>query len=283
MKIAFAGSNGMLGNAFQILLKNSIKHNSIFKDRTSLDITNKHAVNNFFEKNQFDVFINCAAYTNPDQAESEPEIVNLVNGEAVGYLAKKCKEKNILFITFSTDYVFDGSQKEGYLEFDKTNPINNIGLSKVIGEKLTQEGNSNYYIIRVQWTYGPHGNNFVKTITTLFNEGKKLKIIDNEFGSPTYTLDIANKTLELIENNDNYMPGIYHMTNSGITNWHNFAEYLLSKYTGEEIKLDTQKSEEMVRIAKRPHFSKLISTKFEALRSWEEAIEDFLTDKEFKI
>ncbi|MEI7603605.1 MAG: dTDP-4-dehydrorhamnose reductase [bacterium] len=272
--IIFTGGNGMLGSAFQIVLENNSDYSTTFLTIDDLELTNSDAVEEYFNNNACDILINCAAYTQVDQAETDEAIAFKVNGDVVGHLSKLCKEKGIVFVNYSTDYVFDGENKDGYSEDAEVDPLNAYGRSKAIGEKLLKENGDKYYNIRTQWLYGPKGKNFVDTIINAFKEGKNLKIVNDQFGSPTYTLDLAKKTLDIIEKNEPY--GFYHVTNTGVCSWHEFTEYFLKIFNNSPVDVAEVSSDEFPRPAKRPHYSALINNKTESMRSWKEAVEEYV-------
>lgn len=276
MKILVTGGNGMLANAFHKILEKRSDIQSIFVSKEELDITDFDAVKNYLEKNKYDAVINCAAYTKVDQAETEPEIANKINGEAVKNLAMLCKKLEVVFVTFSTDYVFDGNNPDGYKETEITNPLNAYGISKGIGEEGIKEIEGKYYLIRTQWLYGHGGKNFVDTIINVFKEGKDLKIVNDQFGSPTYTIDLAQQTLKILDDRKDY--GIYHVTNSGSCSWYDFAKFFLERYSESEVKITPVTSEEFPRPAKRPHYSMLQNSKLTPSRSWEDAVTEYLKD-----
>jgi len=273
-KILITGGNGMLANAFKRIFENNKNYDVTILGRDEIDIADQISVTTKIEELKPDILINCAAYTKVDLAETEQATANDVNGRAVGELAKICNDKNILFVTYSTDYVFDGENKNGYKEIDLTAPLNAYGVSKEIGEKLVQQNCKNYLLLRTQWLYGKGGKNFVDTIIRAYDEGRDLKIVNDQFGSPTLTNDLAAKTLALIE--ENVASGIYHITNSETCSWHEFAEYFLTLHAGKEVKITPVTSEEFPRPAKRPHYSTLINTKTTSLRSWKEAVKEYV-------
>ena len=221
--ILITGSQGQLGNEFHKISASFPQYQFIFSDRKSLDITDEKAVNNFFSNNKITVCVNCAAYTAVDKAEQEKELAEKVNATAVGYLAKSCKQQKVQFIHISTDYVFDGKATTPYLPTDQTNPVNFYGSAKLAGEKTATALNDNTIIIRTAWVYSSFGNNFVKTMMRLMKERKNIGVVNDQQGSPTYAGDLAKAIMNIITQN-NFTPGIYHYTNTGIITWYDFAK-----------------------------------------------------------
>ncbi|MEA2098261.1 MAG: dTDP-4-dehydrorhamnose reductase [Patescibacteria group bacterium] len=273
MKILILGYKGMLGNE---LVKVFTEGNElILWDRGQIDISDRTDVMEKIGGLKPDVVINAAAYTAVDKAESEKDLVYKVNGCAVGFLSTICKEVNALLIHFSTDYVFDGENHLGYKEDHSYNPINLYGKSKVLGEKMILDIKPRYYIIRTSWLFGKYGKNFVETMLRLAGEGKDLKIINDQFGSPTYAKDLAEKVKELIGSEKPY--GIYHITNSESCNWHEFALKIF-ELSGLKPNVKPVTSDEFPTPAKRPTYSMLVNTKLPPMRSWEEALKAYLIE-----
>ncbi len=270
MKILILGANGMLGHA----LINELANEDIFvADLPEIDITKTDDLKLKIKECKPEVIINSAAYTDVDGCESDNEKCDLINGKAVGDLAKICHQLDIILVHYSTDYIFDGNNETGYKEEDKPSPINSYGKSKLLGEELLQKNNQKYYLIRTAWLFGLNGKNFVNSIIDLSKSKKQLKIVDDQFGNPTYTKDLAKATFNLLSNKNKF--GIYHLVNSGSCNRYDLALKI------KEIKLlDSEivpaSSAEFKRPAARPKFSKLINTKLPSLRPWQEAVEEYL-------
>lgn len=242
-------------------------------DRKEIDITDQQQINSKIRDLSPDIIINSAAYTQVDKAEDEKDLAREVNGEAVGYLAEVAKEMSAVLIHYSTDYVFDGMNKEGYLEDDKPNPIGAYGSSKLLGEKKLLGSAEMFYLIRVSWLYGKKGKNFVRTMLDLAKEKDEISVVDDQFGKPTYTKDVALATKELIIKK--YPCGIYHFPNEGETSWYNFAQKIF-KLAKSDIEVKPIKTEEYPIKAVRPKYSTLLNTKFPLLRNWPEAVQDYL-------
>ena len=271
MKILILGYKGMLGQELVDVFEKG--NELVLWDRDQIDISKKKEVIEKVGELKPDIVINAAAYTAVDDAESNKDLAYQVNGYAVGFLATVCKEINALLVHFSTDYVFDGENNLGYKENHSYQPLNMYGKSKALGEKFILDIKPRYYLIRTSWLFGKHGKNFVETMLRLANESKDIKVVNNQFGNPTYAKDLAEKVKELIESRQ--PSGIYHITNSGGCNWYEFA---LKIFELADLKPNIKpvKSEEFLTLAKRPTYSMLINTKLPPMKKWEEALKDYL-------
>ena len=252
------GKNGMLAqdiiNAFN---KNNIEYIATASD---IDITNIDILNNFSKDKNIKTIINCSAYTKVDLAEDEKDICYKVNGEGVKNITEIASKIKADLIHFSTDYVFDGENKKPYTEEDKTNPINIYGKSKLEGENYALSYNKSI-IIRVSWLYGIYGKNFVYTMINLMNSKESIKVVNDQFGSPTYTGDVAEVVLGFIQKN-NFDYGLYHYTNEGNISWYDFANsiYKIGKEYNvitNDCKINPCTTEEYPTKAKRPKYSVL--------------------------
>jgi len=275
MKVLVLGANGQLGKEFVDYLKDKTE---VFAfSHKKLDIIDfETLVNKFYELSP-DVVINCAAYTKVDQAEKEQNLayqVNAIGSKNVSFASFKVNAK---VVYFSTDYVFDGARELPYNEFDKVNPLSVYGKSKLVGEMYTKEHNPNHLILRISWLYGINGSNFVKTIIRLAKEKVELRVVNDQVGAPTYTLDVVKQTWKLIQDDS---IGLYHSSNTGQTTWFEFANRIVDK-----LKLSTKvlpiKTDEFLTLAKRPSFSVFDNymLKLEGksiMRNWEEAFDDFV-------
>ncbi len=271
MKILILGAKGMLGHDLVEVFSN---HEIIGWDIDDLDLTNFSLVGEKITKLKPELIINAAAYTAVDDAETNREIAMEINGEAVGNLAKIAQKLNIPIVHYSTDYVFNGENREGYKEDERQiAPLNVYGESKALGEKLLQENTDKFYLIRISWLYGKNGKNFVETMLKLAKEKDELGIVNDQTGCPTYTKDVALKTKEIIE--DELPFGIYHSTNSGKATWYEFAKKIF-ELAKVNIKVKPIPTKAYPTPAKRPKNSILLNTKLKPLRSWEEALAEYL-------
>ncbi|MBT5500184.1 MAG: dTDP-4-dehydrorhamnose reductase, partial [Thiotrichales bacterium] len=193
MFVLVTGASGQLGKSLNRFVENNIlNHQFVFATREQLDLSNFKNVRRFIEKNQFNIIINCAAYTSVDNAETEKEQANLVNHLSVKNIAEVARDNHIKLIHISTDYVFDGSKLASYDETDNTSPLNVYGKTKLDGENaILSIMELNAIIIRTSWVYSEHGNNFVNTILILSQKKDKLNIVSDQIGSPTNAKDLA--------------------------------------------------------------------------------------------
>lgn len=277
------GKTGMLGRDLQ-----SVFHDRDFValGREELDLSDEKAVMKKFMDVTPDLVINATGYTNVEKAEDgEEEEANKINGYAVGILAKVCREMGATLVHFSTDYVFDGTKKTGYDEEAATKPLNAYGRSKLLGEMLLMDEmemedpnlelpEGKYYLIRTSWLFGRHGINFIEKILARAIDKKPWKVIDDQVGCPTSTMDLAKQVKWLVESNE-YEYGIYHITNSGHGTWYDLAKAVLAK-SGLENLISPCTTEEFPLKAKRPKYSILKNTKLPEMRHWKEAVEDYL-------
>ncbi|MCF7846087.1 MAG: dTDP-4-dehydrorhamnose reductase [Candidatus Peribacteraceae bacterium] len=277
-KILLLGANGQLGKALNKEFSSDFEIKALAKEE--LDITNSAVVEKICAEFQPDLMLNAAAYTAVDQAESERDLAMQINGEAVGKLAEVCKKIGTKLIHFSTDYVFDGENAAGYPEDAEANPVNFYGESKLAGEKAIIASGCNFAIIRTSWLFGD-GQNFVKTMLRLAESHPEIKVVADQTGCPTYTVDLAQTTRKIILNCHSREGGnpkskdIFHVTNSRSTTWADFARKIfeLKKLPTKVISITT---EEYPTPARRPKNSVLLNTKLPALRSWEEALAEFI-------
>ncbi|MBU0641612.1 MAG: dTDP-4-dehydrorhamnose reductase [Planctomycetes bacterium] len=271
-----------------------------FTDRTSLDISNPHAIIEFIEKNNINIIINCAAYTAVDKAESDAEMADKINHLAVKNLAQISKEKNIKLIHVSTDYVFDGKNYKPYNEDDVTNPNGVYGQTKLDGEKAMIEINpANSIIIRTSWVYSSFGANFVKTMLRLGKEKEQLGVIFDQVGTPTYARDLAKAILSIVEQIDcraslavtavSSLRGtkqstnieIYNYSNEGVLSWYDFAKEIM-RMAKLNCQINPIETKEYPTPATRPHYSLLNKSKIKkefniTIPYWKDSLDECLT------
>lgn len=233
------GANGQLARAFK-----QLRPDAQFLDRSMADLAFPNMLSDALAQYNPSVLINAAAYTQVDKAESEEERATKINGESVAVMAEFCAHRKIPLVTFSTDYVFDGSGQKPWTELDSPAPLNAYGRSKLAGEKALELSACNYLLFRTSWVYDAEGKNFVNTILRLSCEREELRIVDDQIGAPTYAPHLAKATLNALENaaNETFFPtGIYHLCNSGLTTWHGFATAIVeqAKRMGFPIKVHT--------------------------------------------
>jgi dTDP-4-dehydrorhamnose reductase len=251
-------------------------------DIEDFDICNNERVISEVLRTQPDVVINCAAYTNVDACETDHERAFAVNADGARNIASACKASGALLYHISTDFVFDGNKRTPYNETDTVNPISVYGKSKLAGEQWVQKILSRYIVIRTSWLVGRYGNNFVKTIIKLSEQQEILKIVNDQTGSPTFTVDLAEAIQRLLE-----MPalaGIYHICNTGQCTWYDFAGLAL-KYHGSTKKIHPITTQQLGRPAPRPSFSVMDCSKFVnatgmALKNWKNALKAYMGNEE---
>lgn len=275
-KILVTGANGQLGSEIKELAASYPQFDFNFTDYQELSIIDEEAINNFFDTYQPDYCINCAAYTAVDKAEdpAERELVDNLNANAVGYLAKACEEHGTKFIHISTDYVFDGNGKEPYKPDDATAPVSVYGITKLEGEKQALE-NTDAIIIRTAWVYSSFGKNFVKTMMNLMNTKPALNVVADQYGTPTYAADLASAILQIIASGK-WEAGIYHYTNEGVINWHEFAT-AIKENMGAACEVNPIPTSGYPTPAKRPAYSVLDKSKIKevygiAIPDWRESL-----------
>lgn len=276
MKVLVTGANGQLGyDVIKELQKQKIE--CYGATRQDFDIINFEATEKFIVDYNPEAIIHCAAYTAVDKAEDEQGLCYLVNASATENIAEICKKINAKMIYISTDYVFDGTKKGFYEVDDKPNPINVYGKTKLLGEQAVQKILEKYFVVRISWVFGGHGNNFVKTMLKLGKEHKELNVVADQFGSPTYTADLAPLLVKMIQT-EKY--GIYQATNEGICNWAEFAKEIF-RIAEMNVKVNNITSSEYQTKAKRPLNSKMSKEKIKinfiyCLQNWNDALQNFI-------
>lgn len=275
MKILLLGKTGLLGQALFSALNG--KHDVISPSREECDVTKIEQLGKIVLDAKPDAIINATGYTDVDGAESHKTEAYALNSDAVKNLAEIAKAKGVPLMNFSTDYVFDGMKKDGYAEADSPSPISVYGTSKAAGEKYITEHLEKYYLVRTAWLYGPGAMNFVDKMLELAKTRKTLEVVNDQTGNPTYTLDLAEACVELLEGKPY---GIYHIVNSGQCTWFEFACEIFNQL-GVPQEIIPINSEKLKRPAKRPKYSILKNTRFKALRHWKDALKSYLSNKTF--
>jgi len=275
LKVLIAGSSGQLGKAVvEVFFKDGIDVCPVPHSR--VDITDRNMVDGIIKAYLPDVVINCSALTDVDLCEREIDRAFKVNAIGAKNLALASRKYDTHLIHISTDYVFDGKKDSPYIEFDRPNPINIYGKSKLEGENFVKTFLQRFTIIRTSWLYGD-GNNFVKKIIERARQEKVVKVVDDQFGSPTYTYDLAEALLPIAKSE---VYGLYHFANTGVVSRFQEANFII-----ERLKLDTEvipvKSEDYITLAERPRYTPLKNYLLELEgvfygRDWESAMEEFL-------
>lgn len=228
-KILLTGINGQVGNALYPKL-GSLGEVIAF-DRKQLDLADADAIRSLVQSIKPDLIINPAAYTAVDKAESEPDLAYAINATAPGILAQEAAKLGALLVHYSTDYVFDGSKASPYVETDIPNPLGVYGATKLAGEQAILAAGGSHLIFRTSWVYGAYGKNFLRTIIRLATERDHLKIVVDQFGSPTSSESISDATISALKNWDESKNGLYHLVNTGETSWHGFAREIVTRYS----------------------------------------------------
>lgn len=256
IRVLVTGASGQLGKSIQNIASEYIDLEFVFKNSKDMDITNAHEVANIFVDRRYNYCINCAAYTNVENAERQREKAFAVNAEGVRNIAKGCLKNDVTLIHISTDYVFDGEREAPYTTEDKPNPINVYGASKLKGEAYVQDLLNNYFIIRTSWLYSDYGKNFYKTILQMAKMNKVLEITDEQTGCPTNANNLSRYIIKLIESESSYY-GLYHFTDGEAMTWYGFAKRILGENNLEN-KVQLMKAENYSTFAKRPKNSVLL-------------------------
>ena len=276
MKVLVTGVKGQLGyDVVNELKKRNIE--AVGVDIDEMDITDAASVDKVIKEASPDAVIHCAAYTAVDAAEDNVDICRKVNKDGTQNIANVCKELDIKMIYISTDYVFDGEGTRPWEPDDKPDPLNVYGLTKYEGEVAVTSTLSKYFIVRIAWVFGVNGKNFIKTMLNLAKTHDSLTVVNDQFGSPTYTYDLARLLVDMVLT-DKY--GIYHATNEGIITWYDFACEIF-KTAGLDIKVSPVPASEYPAKAKRPSNSrmskqKLVDNGFELLPTWQDALSRYI-------
>jgi len=278
-KIIVTGCNGQLGRAVNLEYADSAEYELVNTDVGELDITKVDDVMKFVRDIKPYAIINCAAYTAVDAAQENASLCQRVNRDGTKNIAMACLKYGKKMLYISTDYVFDGEGEKPWGPEDHTNPVNVYGRTKYEGELAVRETLEAYFIVRVSWVFGLHGKNFVKTMLRLSGERECLHVVDDQFGSPTYTRDLAVLLAAMVQT-DKY--GVYHATNEGICSWYEFACEIF-RQAERTVQVEAVPSDAFPVKAKRPHNSRMEKGKltregFFRLPRWEDALSRYLRE-----
>lgn len=274
------GSNGQLGTDMMRLAATRVK-NCTGVDFPQIDITKRESVSSVISSCKPDFIINCAAFTAVDDCETKGDIAQKVNGDGPGILAQEADKSNAKLIHISTDYVFDGNGTKPYIESDPTCPNTIYGKTKLDGELQIAKNTDRYQIYRIAWLYGLFGNNFVRAIRNkaekLQGSGEVVKVVNDQSGTPTWTVDVCNQILSSMELDLN---GIFHCTSEGFCTWFDFAKTIVESY-GINTPVVPCTTEEFPRLAPRPKYSVLENARLKAancniMPHWTESFKSFL-------
>ncbi|QQS39921.1 MAG: dTDP-4-dehydrorhamnose reductase [Acidobacteriota bacterium] len=277
MKILVTGAEGMVARAVARVCAGLGDEVAALAKR-ELDITDRDAVSRVMIEGGFDTVINCAAYTDVDGAESNPDLCFAVNAEGVENLAKACRDADSVFVTISTDYVFDGSKEGFYDESDEPAPQSVYAAAKLEGEKLAAASYARSIIVRSGWIFGPGGTNFLSVMPDLLSDRKKITAIEDSFGTPTYAVDLAGRLRELAVSGSE---GVFHVVNSGEgTSYLGFAKEICSAGGFDDALVAPVSSADLERAAPRPSNSQLGTIRggiLGPLPDWRDAVKRYLT------
>lgn len=264
------GANGQLGTE----LSKVLPKDTIYTDERELDITNKDAVFTFVDKYKPSAIVNCAAYTNVDAAEDNPNLAKIINVDGPRNLA----QTKLNLVHISTDYVFDGMGHQPYKPWDTPNPLSVYGKTKLDGERTTIRNGKNVVIIRTAWLYSPYGNNFVKTMRRLGAGREYVNVVYDQVGTPTYAADLATAIVQILPQINKDTHGIYHFTNAGVCSWYDFARKVM-EFSGLGCRVNPIHTFQYPTRARRPAYSvldkdKIMRTFNIEIRHWEDALKE---------
>jgi dTDP-4-dehydrorhamnose reductase len=274
------GAGGQLGQCFQAVSTQFPQHQLICTTREEADLNRPETLEKIYAATPFEGILNCAAYTQVDKAETEKDKATAINEEGVANLIDFALPRQLKIIHFSTDFVFDGHQKSPYKETDSPHPLNSYGQSKVKGEQLLIQAKLPSVIIRTSWLFSPYGSNFVKSILFKAKRGEELKVVSDQYGTPTAGLDLAQAVLRILDHPALFEAPIYHIAQGPPTSWYGFAQQIVA-LSGSKAALRPILSEDYPTAARRPHYAALDTQRIQknvslSLRNWEDALADCL-------
>jgi dTDP-4-dehydrorhamnose reductase len=275
-RVLITGGRGLLGK--EIVDAFHDRFELRVTDREECDVTKFPECIREIERFRPEAAIHCAAYTAVDRAEAEQELAHAVNATGTGNMARACRERGILLVTFGTDYVFDGEASRPYREEDPVRPLSAYGKSKLAAEEALRESGADHLLVRTQWLYGPGGRNFVLTILEKARRCETLRVVSDQAGCPTFSRDLAKAVLKLI---DVGARGTVHFSNEGETTWYGLAKYVLERSGLAEVPLLPAATRDLPYPARRPAYSVLSKEKYRRItgdspRRWEAAVVEFL-------
>lgn len=281
-KVLVLGKNGQLGRALQRRVN---APGWKFLDRENLNLAETQTILGKLDREEFDILINAAAYTAVDMAEEEPELAFKINAEAMAPIAESCREKQVLLIHISTDYVFGNVDPTPIAENHQTNPVGVYGSTKLRGEETIRSIHNAHYIVRTSWLYGPEGHNFLNTMLRLSENKEELKVVSDQVGCPTFVDDLADTLIELINRETRTRGGLYgtyHYSNEGEASWCDFAAAIF-ELAGQEVKLIPIDTAAYPTKAERPAYSVLDKTKIKdtfgiEIPHWREGLKKCLAE-----
>ncbi len=284
MRFLVFGKNGQVGSRLTRLLGTDSK--LIACGRGDADLSDASGLRALIDSVRPDVIVNAAAYTAVDQAEQEPQLAAAVNAEAPRVIAEQAKKLDALFVHFSTDYVFDGTASDPYLETDPTNPINVYGATKQAGEAAVVQTGGRYLVLRTSWVFSSSGRNFLNTVRRLVQERPSLSIVNDQIGSPSLADDLAAATIKIVNtvtNSNEDLYGTYHLTGAGNTSWYDFARAIVAGLGSHHVSVTPIGTADYPTPARRPRYSVLNTDKIRQqlgviMPSWRDAVARCLND-----
>lgn len=278
MKILVTGAGGQLGyDTCEVLTVRNIEHRGV--DRADFDITDAKTTHDYIVNYCPDAVIHCAAYTNVERAETEPELCWAVNQKGTEHIARACREAGAKLMYISSDYVFPGNGVAPYEPEDATGPLNVYGQSKLAGEQAVRECLENCFVVRSSWAFGKKGSNFVKAMLRQAESRRRVQVVCDQIGSPTYTADLANLLCDMIMT-ERY--GVYHATNEGYCSWAEFAGEIF-RLSGRSVRVEPIPTEEYPAQAVRPKNSRMSKGRleeagFHRLPGWRDGLKRYLAE-----
>jgi dTDP-4-dehydrorhamnose reductase len=275
MVVLVTGANGQLGQSLQFIAPNYPGLKFVFCSSSDLDISHPENCQSVFLKTKPNFCINAAAYTAVDKSEIEPQKARSINVDGARNLAEACKTHHTILLHISTDFVFDGSKTSPYNEEDMPNPTGVYGQTKLDGEKAIQAIFDNYYVIRTSWVYSQFGNNFMKTMLRLASERDSLSVVNDQIGTPTNAVDLAEALIQIVISGKNAF-GIYNYSNEGQCSWYDFAKKIF-EVNNITIDLNPIPTSSFPTPAKRPAYSVLDKNKIKngfgiTINDWETSL-----------
>lgn len=275
-KVLVFGANGLLGSQFAKQLVNSDKYELLAPSKDLVDLLSEVQVTDYIAEHKPDFIINCSGYNLVDQCEidsQQQEMAIKLNVKAPEMLAKLASEHNARFITFSTDYVFDGSKDSAYVETDETNPINYYGKTKLMAEQAVLAANPKALVIRTQWLFGPGRRDFVDAILPKLEGAEPVPVVNDQIGCPTFTVDLASRVIDSLLDSD--INGVLHLVNKGSVSWYDYT-LAIQEILGTNAHIVPVSSDGFKRLATRPKNSILSSVKIDSMRDFKIALKEYL-------
>jgi len=275
-KVLVFGANGLLGSQFAKQLVNSDKYELLAPSKDLVDLLSEVQVSDYIAEHKPDFIINCSGYNLVDQCEidsQQQEMAIKLNVKAPEMLAKLALEHNARFVTFSTDYVFDGTKESAYVETDETNPINYYGKTKLMAEQAVLAANPKALVIRTQWLFGPGRRDFVDAILPKLEGAEPVPVVNDQIGCPTFTVDLASRVIDSLLDSD--INGVLHLVNKGSVSWYDYT-LAIQEILGTNAHIVPVSSDGFKRLATRPKNSILSSVKIDSMRDFKIALKEYL-------